>query len=590
MKKIDQRNDFSSIDERRPFDWNLVKRLVAYLKPYKLKLVWMYTLALFKIGATIVLPILLKIGLDTSLVQKDIPGLLVLAGGMLAVLAILYAASRGQGVILNRIGYKVLFQLRQDLFTHLQHLSFHFFDSHKTGRIITRLTNDVQVLEEIISNGLETLFVEMLMLVSIIVAMLLLDPLLSLAIMVTVPLFAVMVFYVRTKMVRVARRLQKRLSAVNAFINESISGIKVIRAFAREDANIDNFKATNAEYYNQARTFYPLVAMFWQGVGMISVLGTVLVLLGGGLLLSFNMVTLGVIAAFLVYINRFFQPMQKLSNLLNQLGRAMASCERIFEILDTRQEIRDKEDARTNLDIRGDVAFEHVFFSYHDDEPVLQGINFCVKAGSTVAIVGPTGAGKTTIVNLLCRFYDPSRGRILIDGQDLRDLSQDAYRSFLAMVIQNVTVFSGTVLENIRFGKPGAARREVEEIIREMGIESMFTRLHRGLDTEIGERGASLSPGQKQLVALARALLRDPRILILDEASAYLDSTTEQLIQDAMQHLRKNRTNFIIAHRLSTIRDADIILVVRDGRIVESGNHEELVKAGGEYAEMLKVH
>ncbi|MBN2533108.1 MAG: ABC transporter ATP-binding protein [Spirochaetales bacterium] len=576
-------------DESRPFDWKQVKRLVVYLKPHKRNLIIMYALALLNVGTTIAAPVLLKVGLDSYIARGDVPGLLFITGVMTVTLVAQFFSARGQGVILNKIGYDVLYNLRQDLFTHLQQLSFRFFDYRKTGKIITRLTNDVQVLEAIVRNGLDTLFVEMLMLVSIIVTMFLLDALLSLVIFITIPLFAVLVFYVRGKIIHVARGLQKRLSSVNAFINESISGIKVIRAFAREQENIDNFKAFNADYYTQAKTFYPLIAYFWQGVSVLSMLGTVLVLLGGGLLIAVDMVSLGVIAAFLVYITRFFQPMQKLSNLLNELSRAMASCERIFEIMDTVPEIRDSDNARPDIHIRGNVVFENVDFFYNEDEPVLHAINFKVNAGDTVALVGPTGAGKTTIINLLCRFYDPTGGRILVDGYDLCDLSQSAYRSALAMVVQDITVFSGSVLDNIRFGKPGATRNEVEEITREMGIHTMLSQLPKGLDTEIGERGSSLSPGQKQLVALARALLRDPRILILDEASAYLDSSTEQMVQHAMQHLRKGRTNFVIAHRLSTIRGADVIFVIDKGRIVESGNHAELVAAGGHYATLLKI-
>jgi ABC-type multidrug transport system fused ATPase/permease subunit len=574
--------------ESRPFDWKLVKWLLGYVTSHKLSLFWMYVLALFKVGASIAIPVLIKIGLDTYIAGRDVPGLILLSGIMVIVIGVLFGSSRGQGIILNRIGYRVLFDLRQDLFTHLQRLSFRFFDLRKTGKIITRLTNDVQVLEEIVNNGLDTLLVEILMLIAITVTMFLLDARLSLVICVTVPLFSVLVFFVRSRIIHVARGLQKRLSSVNAFINESISGIKVIRAFAREEANIGDFKSINAEYYSQAKTFYPLVAFFWQGVGIISVLGTVLVLLGGGLLLSADMISLGTIAAFLVYINRFFQPIQKLSNLLNQLSRAMASCERIFEILDTVPEIREIPHPRSDIHIQRDIAFDDVSFHYNKDEPVLCHINFKVKAGSTTALVGPTGAGKTTIINLLCRFYDPAKGRILIDGQDLRTLSLPAYRSSLAMVIQDVTVFSGSILDNIRYGKPGATREEVEACTREMGIYEMFSRLDRGLDTEIGEHGSSLSPGQKQLVALARALLREPRILILDEASAYLDSSTEQLIQNAIRRLRKNCTHFVIAHRLSTIREADTIFVIKDGQIIESGNHEQLAAADGHYADLLK--
>jgi ABC-type multidrug transport system fused ATPase/permease subunit len=468
-------------------------------------------------------------------------------------------------------------------------LSFRFFDHSKAGRIMSRLTSDVQVLEELLRAGLDSLAAEVLMLFGITIAMVSLNPLLSLILLITVPLFTLLVFVLRTRIINAGRRIQRRLSAVNAFLNESISGIKVIRAFAREDENSANFHAVNDEYYQQTRTFYPLLALFWQSVATVSITGQALVILGGGILLYYDLATLGVIAAFLSYITRFFQPMQKISNLLNQLSRAMASAERIFNIMDAEVEIEDAPDAIRHVELRGAVDFDHVWFAYEGEDYVGKDLTFHVDPGETVAIVGPTGAGKSTVINLLCRFYEPSSGVIRVDGMELNKISQESYRSRIAVVMQDTRVFSGTVLDNIRFSKPDASPKEVEQIAREMEMHEMIRRMPHGYDTEIGERGASLSLGQKQLLAFARALLRDPAILILDEASSYLDSQTEELVQRAMARLSHGRTSFVIAHRLATIRDADRILVMSNGRIVESGSHSALVDHDGRYAELLRT-
>ena len=572
----------------KPFDWSLLKRLLAYLRPFRGRVILMWLITLVEAGAAVVLPLLLKIGIDDHIAKHDVAGLWPVAAAFAGIIFLLFAASRTEGVLLTRIGYGVLFALRRDLFNHLQTLPFRFFDNRKTGRVMTRLTSDVQVLEELLRGGLNTLFADVVLLGGIVSMMIVLDARLSLVLLVTVPLFLLVVFILRRRLVTTARAVQAQLGALNGVLNESISGVKVIRSFAREEESHAGFKNANGDYYKEARKFYPLNAFFWQSVTTVQALGVALVLLGGGLLLFLNLATVGVIAAFLTYITRFFQPLQRLSNLLNQLSRAMASCERIFEIIDQEPEQDDGTHPGLPAATAGRVVFDRVDFSYVPGEPVLSAVSFTVPAGRTAAIIGPTGAGKTTIVNLLCRFYEPVRGSVRVDGHDARRYALHDYRARTAIVMQEAVVFSGTVYDNIRFSRPDATREEVRAVAREMGIDDMFTSLPGGYDTLLGERGSRLSLGQRQLVAFSRALLRDPAILILDEASAYIDTATEQMVHQAMQRLRRGRTTFIIAHRLSTIRDADLILVMRDHTIVESGTHEELLAQSGHYAELLR--
>jgi ABC-type multidrug transport system fused ATPase/permease subunit len=589
-----------------PFDPRTFARLLGYLRPYASSLAGMYAMAVVSVASTVAIPILVQRGIDRAIVMGRPDELWRILIAMGAVLCVLFVSARIQGVVMMRVGYRVLYDLRRDLFAHLQRLSFRFFDTHRTGQIMSRLTNDIQVLEELLRAGLDTVVVDVLTLVGIAGAMVVLDARLSLVLVVTVPLFMTIVFGLQSRLRRAGRRIQRELSGVNAVLNESISGIKVIRAFAREERNTRIFHAVNGEYYAAARTFYPLNAWFWQSVATLALVGTTLVLLVGGWLLARGLVTVGVIVAFLSYINRFFQPLQKISNMLNQMSRAMASAERVFAMMDEPVEettvsyvpgpAPPDHSGATHPGDRGGgpktgaatVTFGKIAFAYTPDEPVLTDLSFDAVPGGVNAIVGETGSGKTTLINLLCRFYEPTEGEISIDGTPLSETPLTTHRRQLALVAQDAGVFSGTVAENITLGSPGASKDDARAVATEMGIAGMLDALPHGFDTEVGERGRLLSLGQRQLVAFARALLRDPRILILDEASSYIDSRTEAVVQEAMGRLSRNRTTFVIAHRLSTIRSADQILVLDRGRLVERGTHASLMSAGGRYAELVR--
>lgn len=575
------------LDTNRPMDRKLLKRILTYLKPYRWQVVWMWLTALVAIGAALTLPYLLKIGIDNYISKHDLLGLTKIALFYAGVALIQYLSMLAQGKIMIRFGQSAIFDLRRDLFEHIQGLSLSFFDRQKAGRIMIRVTNDVSSLEELLTSGVSTALVDTVTLIGLLGMMIWVDWRMSLVICVTLPLILWVAFFVRNRLIGVSRQLRRQLSGVNSNLNESLMGIRVTQSYGRESFNAGLFGAVNEEHYQAGMRFVPINAFFWPWTGFLNVIGTALVLLIGGVLLFYQMITLGVIAAFTNYINRFFMPIQNLSNLFNVISTAMASCERIFELLDYKPEVVDPVEPCPIGPLQGAVSFRNVDFGY-DRELVLEKFNLEVQPGEVIAIVGPTGAGKTTIINLLTRFYDPKAGAVLVDDHDLREVSQTEYRRQIAVVLQETFIFLGTIAENIRYGRPEASREELQAVARAVGIDDFITALPDGYETKVQERGSSLSVGQRQLIAFARALLRDPRILILDEATASVDTQTELALQKALTGLLKGRTSFIIAHRLSTIRNADRIIVINDGRLVEVGSHEELLGRAGVYARLCE--
>ena len=596
--------DIDKLRESRAF----LRNAAPYFKPYLRRIILMYAAVLVNVACQLAIPALVQRSIDDGIVPGNFGQLLVFGAVLVGVAIFQYTSHRIQGAQLMRIGNGLLRDLRRDMFARLGKFRISYFDSHRSGDLITRATNDLIVLEELIMTGFDTLFVDVLMLVGLLAAMLFLSPALSLTLLLVVPLMVLLVFGLRRRITRTAESVQGNVSQVNSFLNEALSGIRVIRAFSKERQNIERFKGFNDSYYSSNKRLYPLTAIFWQSIATLNVLGQSLVILLGGFLLHNGLLTLGVIGAFLGYITRLFQPMQKLSNLINQLGKGLVSGRRIFEILYADPELDERPSltaspattdseasepesgaAKPGADrIEGKVEFQKVAFSYRDNEPVLQDVSFVLEPGTTCALTGHSGSGKTTLVNLVSGFYTAGSGQVIIDDRPMDEYHLPTLRRHMAAVMQDPQLFSGSILDNIRLGKPEATDEEVQEICYRLGFHQTIQDFSRGYETIIGEEGGTISPGQKQLVAFARAMIRNPSILILDEASAFLDMQMERSIQEALQTLMQGRTSFVIAHRLSTIRNADLIFVLDRGRIVESGTHESLLTEDRHYAELYR--
>lgn len=510
----------------------------------------------------------------------------IMAAALLASYLLETVLALLQGWTMAGISNRIVQNLRRTLFSKLQRLPVSFFDLHTHGELMSRLSNDIENISGTISQATTQLLVSVIMVSGSLIMMLILSPLLTLASVITIPL----VFLVTKSVAKRTRVLFKEqqvlLGKLNGHIEETISGIQVIKAFNHEDKVIEDFQEINSSLNKVG-----IKAQIWSGfimplMNVINNIGFAVVAGAGGALAVKGIISVGIIASFLSYSRQFARPLNEIANIFNILQSAVAGAERVFEILEEQEEKKDAEDSYVLKEPKGHVIFERVSFGYRSDVPVLENVSFEAKAGSTIALVGPTGAGKTTIVNLLARFYEVASGRILIDGIDIRKYTRDSLRRCFGIVLQDTYLFSGTIKDNIRYGKLGAADEEVEKAAVMANADVFIRRLPQGYDTVLAENGSNLSQGQRQLLAIARAILANPSILILDEATSSVDTRTELHIQEAMLKLMEHRTSFIIAHRLSTIRDADIIMVIDKGRIVEKGSHDELVKNGGVYAQM----
>lgn len=558
-------------------------RLLFYLSPFKVVLVMVFGFVLIYTVLGLIGPYLMGVAIDRFISTKEMAGLARIALLMLVVYLLNNLFQAIASWVMAGISQRALKQIRHDLFQHLQTLSLSFFDRNPAGELMSRLTNDIDAINQAVSQNVTSLVASVLSMVGILVAMFVLNAWLASVTILVVPLTFWFTEFVARYTRKGFRELQKHLGELNAVMEESISGEKVVKAFRRNESVIEAFRQHNQEVYAAGvyANTYALLLMPLTGV-----LGNffVIVLAGfGGWLALQNLVSVGIIATFISYGRNFIQPLRQLANMYNSIQAALAGAERIFEIIDTSPEVQDAPDALPLQAVRGDVRFEHVNFGYQSDIPVIKDMSLEAKAGKIIALVGPTGAGKTTIINLLTRFYEINGGKISIDDQDIREVKKADLRRQLGLVLQDTFLFSDTVMENIRYGRLEATDEEVVQAAKMADADHFIRQLPQGYQTKLSERASNLSQGQRQLLAIARAILANPGILILDEATSSIDTRTEARIQKALLRLMEGRTSFVIAHRLSTIRDADQVLVINNGEIIEKGTHQELLERRGFY-------
>jgi ATP-binding cassette subfamily B multidrug efflux pump len=580
----------------KAYDGRLMARLLRYLRPHASVVVLAVLVLVLASGLQIVGPWLTKVAIDDAIPAGDERLLGILAVSYLVALASTFLLQYGQQVLTTWLGQTVMYDLRQEIFAHLQRLDLRFYDRNPVGRLMTRITSDVETLNELFSSGIVTVFGDIFTLVFIVAAMLLLDWELALVTFSVLPLVAVSAFVFRARIRTTYRDIRVRLARINSYLHERLTGIRVLQLFNREERDLQRFKEIDADYLSAHLRSITYYALFFPVIELFTALALALILWRGGVSVLGGGVEIGVVIAFLQYARRFFRPIQDLSEKYNVLQGAMASSERVFRLLDREPAVVDPDEPTQLPDrVHGEITFENVWFAYAEDEAgepdwVIRDLTFRAAPGEKVAIVGHTGAGKTTIINLLMRFYEPQRGRILFDGVPVDRLRLADLRSRVGLVLQDVFLFSEDVRFNIRLGDDGAIDDErIRFAAEQVGAEPFIERLEHGYDQPLGERGSTMSVGERQLISFARALAFDPEVLVLDEATSSVDSEIEAKIEAATDRLMDGRTSLVIAHRLSTVQHADRILVMHKGRLREEGTHDELLREGGIYARLYEL-
>ncbi|QQZ64233.1 ABC transporter ATP-binding protein [Paenibacillus sonchi] len=578
----------------KAFDWKQFTRLFSYMKPYARQMLPLVLVMMILGTATkLTVPYLTSMAIDKAIAPKSGNPSLTLLYTLTAIVIVLYLIQWIAGVYrikyTNVIGQRVIYDLRSDLFRHIQKLSFNFFDKRPAGSVLVRVTNDINSLQDLFTNGVVNLMIDCVQLLGIMVILLLINWKLGLAVMITVPIM----FFVSTKLrqkIRIAwQDVRMKNSRINSHLNESIQGIRVTQAYTQEKENMNYFDAMNMDSRKSWNKASAMNQAFGPIIEITGGFGTMILFWFGAYLIQTGDLTVGFLVAFSSYVSNFWDPINRLGQMYNQLLVAMASSERIFEYLDEQPAVQDNPGATPLPKIKGDIKFNKVVFEYEKGRAALKGIDLDVKAGQSIALVGHTGSGKSTIINLIGRFYDIKSGSITIDGQDTREVTLQSLREQIGIVLQDTFIFSGTIRDNIRFGRLDATDQEVEEAAKAVDAHEFISKLPGGYETEVEERGSALSMGQRQLLSFARALLANPRILILDEATASIDTETEIKIQEALKILLQGRTSFIVAHRLSTIRHADKIVVLDHGEIKEEGTHAELTAHDGIYNGLIEA-
>ena len=578
-------SDREEYEDGRVYDHEVVRRLFTYLRPHRPRFLIILTAVMVYTGTVVALPWMIARIIDQYVRAGNLSGLNVVVLIFIGVALLQYGSQYIHLRTMSFVGQRVLYDLRVGLFSHLQGLSMKFYNRNEVGRVMSRVQNDVSQLQEFLSIVIITI-ADVLSLTGIITAMVLMNARLAVVTLSVIPVLIVMMAIWQRFARRAFMRARRAISVVNGSLQENITGVRVIQSMNREKANIRSFGDANSENLGANLAAVRMQAILFPSVEFLSAFSLALVIVFGGSLALDNAIEIGVLVAFALYIQRFFEPVLNLTMQYGSLQRAMASGSRIFELMDVESDVVDRPGSRDVDTVSGDVRFEDVSFHYIEGEPVLEHVNLHIPAGHTVALVGPTGAGKTTVVSLLMRLYDVSEGRVLLDGVDIRDITLDSLSKHTSVVAQEPFLFSGTIRENIRYNSVDATDEDVIRAATAVGAHDFIMRMEHGYATPLQERGGNLSVGQRQLISFARALAADPAILLLDEATANIDTHTEMLIQRALHELLRGRTAIVVAHRLSTIRNADRIVVLDQGQIMEEGRHDELIAGGGLYASL----